>query len=762
MTFKNWALVTSALCACGTTSSALAQEAPESAPAHSNEIVVTAQKRTERLLDVPVAVSAVSSESLVDQNLVSIRDFYTRIPGIQLSGSTTQDISLRGVNTGGGTNPTVAILIDDVQFGSSTYLGRPPIPDIDPATLQRVEVLRGPQGTLYGASSLGGLIKYVTKDPSTSDFSGRIEVGANSARHGGEGWSARGSLNVPIVTDKIGVSVSGFYRDDPRYVDSIIPEPSPDGTLVEDANKNEVWGGRAALIVRPTEILTFTLSALYQRQNAAGSSSIPVCTSCSTAPGAATPVVYDPRGVPDLRTARSAIVPIENEIQLYTGRVDLDLEPMQITSITAWGRSEQANTSDATSRFGPPLLEDVGIYPAGGTYLLSQPILTNKFTQEIRFSGQGDTIDWLAGVFYTNERTSFAQAINRIGNDPNLLVYQGSNISTYEEKAAFGDATFHAGEKFDIQFGIRYAANQQTYRVFSTIDVPAQAIFGPGEDHLFTSKEDAITWLVTPSYKFTPDLMGYIRIASGYRPGGPNTQTEGAAPTFDSDEVMNYEVGLKGSVFDRLLTFDIAAFQIDWRNIQLQNTAIPSQFQFFENGKAARSRGIEAATTIRPWQGFSIDANATLLDATLTETLDPTTLSAPGVPGVQRLLGLAGDRLPYSAKFTGNLSMQQDFELTESLGAYFAFNINHIGNRFGLFNQNSASAVIPRVKLPAYTAVDLRAGVTVNDMWKLNLYVRNLFDKRGVSSVDARNGTQLPQAVFVAPRTIGFSLSADF
>jgi iron complex outermembrane recepter protein len=747
-----------ALCA---VSPVLAQGGVGAASAPSDDeniIVVTAQKREQRLLDVPVAVSTVSAASLVDQNLVSIKDFYTRVPGIQLSGNTTQDISLRGINTGGGTNPTVSILIDDVQFGSSTYLGRPPIPDLDPATLQRVEVLRGPQGTFYGASSLGGLIKYVTKDPSTSSFSGRVELGANTVENGGQGWSARGAINLPIVKDMVGLSVSGFYRDDPRYIDSV----TPSGALVKDANKNEVYGGRAALLLRPFERLTVTLSALYQKQNVEGETLIPICSTCSTALGSSIPVTYDPRGVPDLRTARAAVVPIVNELQLYTGRVALELaDNMQLVSITAWGRSSQDTVSDLTSRFGPPLQFNLGIpgtpvYPTGGTYLFSQPILTNKFSQEVRLSGTSNIADWMVGLFYTNERSTLAQRIDRVGAAPIVTVYNGDNVSRYEEKAVFGDVIFHATDKLDIQLGGRYAANEQTYNVLSTIDVPAQVIFGPNENSLFNSRENAFTWVIAPTYKFSLDLMAYARVAKGYRPGGPNTQTPGAAPSFGADTVINYELGLKGSVLDRKLTFDVAAFQIDWNNIQLQNTALPSQFVFFENGKKARSWGLEASMTARPLHGLTVDANATILDAKLTQTLDPSTAT------VQRLLGQAGDRLPYSAKFTGNISVQQDFDITDRITAYAGFNVNYIGNRLGLLNQNAATAVIPRATLPSFTVVDLRAGLGLDDRWKLNFYVRNLFDEQGVTRVDTRQGTQLPQAVFITPRTIGLTVSADF
>ncbi|MDO7835585.1 TonB-dependent receptor [Sphingobium sp. HBC34] len=726
--------------------------------ARGNEIIVTAQKREERLLDVPVSVSAVSSQALTQQNLVSIRDFYTRIPGIQLSGNNTQDISVRGINAGGATNPTVSILIDDIQVGSSTYLGRPPIPDLDPATIERVEVLRGPQGTLYGASSLGGLIKYVTKAPSLTDFSGRVEAGVNTVKDGGEGWSLRGSVNAPLVSDRIGVMLSAFYRDDPRYIDSIV---SPSGATAKDANKNIVWGGRAALLFKPTDTLSVTLAALYQKQDSAGANPIPVCSTCSTTSPSGTTISYDPRGVPDVRTARAAVTAIQNELYLYSAKIALDLDDMQLVSLTAWGRNRQDNVIDATSRFG--FLDAIGIYPAGGTYIFSQPLLTNKFTQELRLSGTATAFDWLVGAFYTNERSSLAQAIQREGAAPQLTVYSGTNDSTYEEKAVFGDVTVHLTDKFDVQVGGRYAANQQDYLVASVIDAAAQPIFGPGENHLFRSKENAFTWLFSPSYKFTPDLMAYARIAKGYRPGGPNTETPGAAPTFAADTVINYELGLKGTVLDRMLTFDMAAFVIDWKNIQLQNTSIPSQFVFFENGEKARSRGLEAQATLTPLPGLTITANTAITDAELTKTLDPTIISDdPTIPYVQRLLGRKGDRLPYSARFTGNFGVQQDFAISASGTGYVGFNVNYIGNRYGLLNQNSTTARFERAKLPGYTLVDLRAGLGLSNGIDVNFYVRNLFDKKGITSVDSRNGTQVPQITLVTPRTIGMTASLRF
>ncbi|WP_093087497.1 TonB-dependent receptor [Sphingobium sp. AP50] len=187
--------------------------------------------------------------------------------------------------------------------------------------------------------------------------------------------------------------------------------------------------------------------------------------------------------------------------------------------------------------------------------MFGEPILTNKFTQEIRSSNQGSVAEWLAVVFYTHERTKLTQSIDRTGNAPNVTVFSGSSISSYAEKGAFADLTYHATEKFDGQGGIRYAAKGQYYRVLSVVDTPVQGVFGPGEDHLFTSKEDAIIWLLTPTYLYTHDLMPHLRGASGYRADGPNSNTPGVAPSFRSDTVMNYEAGIMGKLLAKASVF---------------------------------------------------------------------------------------------------------------------------------------------------------------------------------------------------------------
>ncbi|WP_374598026.1 TonB-dependent receptor [Sphingosinicella sp.] len=746
-------------CALGAMVSAEASWAQSSSQAESaeagdarleSEIVVTAQKREQRLLDVPLAVTAVSADTLVEQNLVGIADYYDRVPGLQIGGDEDiSEVSIRGITTGGGTNPTIAVLVDDIQFGSSVYAGQAPFPDLDPATLSRIEVLRGPQGTLYGASSLGGLIKFVTRDPSTTRFSGRVEVGASAVKDGDWGYSTRGGLNIPLVDGIAGLSVSGFYRNDPRFIDNV--HPNAPG---EDVNKLEAWGGRVALMLQPTSNLAIKLSYLRQDKKSRFNDTIQVCPECVI--DRSTVTNYTPRFGD--RTIRQVPNDNHNRFQLYSGRVELDLGFADLTSITAYGKSRGLNNNDVTAVFGGLFQSLYGLPAGSATVVIGDNNKTNKFSQEIRLGATGETLDWLVGGFYTKEKSDVAQTLFLSGGGlSDVVPFSGTNPSRFEEKSVFGTLTLHATEKLDIQVGGRYADNKQRYFSIQEIDGPAQAVFGlPGTSATIRAGEDAFTWLISPSYHFNPDMMAYARVASGYRPGGPNTDVPTIPTSFDSDSVMNYEVGFKGSTLDRMLSFDIAAFQIDWKDIQLINTDAVSQFLFFTNGGKARSRGVELAGQLNPSEGLSINASTTFTDAKLREDLPPSTAATT------QLEGAKGDRLPYSAKFTATLGVRQEFDLSDKVSAYVGGSLAHVGKRFSAFRTDSVSAPRPRYTIPAYTQFDLNAGITYDEVWKLNVFVRNLFDKDGVVISQNRNGTADPTAQFLDPRTIGFTLAREF
>ncbi|MCG2842078.1 TonB-dependent receptor [Sandaracinobacter sp. RS1-74] len=728
---------------------AMAQGAPS---IDEGDIVVTAQKREQRLLDVPVSITAVTSEALTTQAMNRMSDFYDRVPGLQYAGQRVSFLSLRGITSGGATSPTVALLIDDVQFGGSTTVGNPPLPDFDASAISRVEVLRGPQGTLYGASSLGGLIKYVLREPSTDEFSGRLEAGGTTVSGGGQGYSLRGSMNVPL-TDWLAVAGSAFYREDAPYLDNA----HPNALKETNVNTRKVWGFRAAALARPTEALTINLSALRQKMDAVNSdlaitsAGVPVCNACTpaTRPGAATaPTTFEP--VYGDLTIYALDSYNEATFAQYSGRVEYDFGAAALTSITAWSKVDNVISNDVTTTF--PFLPPAFSGPAGSAVQIADAGNTRKFSQELRLAGDTPWFSWLLGGFYTVEHSSTDQTLFLLDAGGSLIntPYAATGPGSYREHAAFADITWHVTEKLDVQLGGRLSGNKQERASVYVVDPIAARFFGPSRSVSATSSDSAFTWLVSPSYKFSDDIMAYIRIASGYRPGGANIGSVSANATFGPDRVVNYELGFKGRVLPAL-TLTAAAFQIDWEDIQLQGTD-SSNLTYIGNGGKARSRGLEVQGTITPWTGMSIDGNFTVTEAVLTEDL-------PAL-GASSLVGKKGDRLPFSAKFTTSVSAQQGFDLSDRLTATLGGTFTHLGERAAAFNV--ATGTRPRILIPSYSTVSLQGGLTLDAAWSATLFVRNLFDERGISVAQNRNGVNVPTALFIQPRTFGLTLARNF
>ena len=752
---KAFLLATSGVCVLA--APALAQEVADNGASTLTEVVVTAQKRSERLQDVPLSVTAITSELLAQQNLVQLRDFYNRVPGVSISGGGTEQrangVAIRGVTTGGGTASTVAFTLDDVPLTSGAASAQSPLIDIDPSDLKRVEILRGPQGTLYGASSLGGLIKYVTVGPDLQQFKGRIEAGGNTISKGGQGWSLRGAVNVPIVQDKLALRVSAFTRHDPAYLDNINAR-----AVGEDINKNRVEGGRAALLFKPTDNFTVDLSALRQKSKFIGSPQIRVCPSCGTGPyaGATDFTPYYGEFTLNLAPTRRDV-----DFTLYQGRVNYDLGFGQLTAISAFNDVKSASDLDQTNTFG--FLLPAFAAPTGSAATLINADRTKKFSQEVRLASQdGGAFEWLVGGFYTHEKISVDQTILIVPpSGSSTTAYASVGPAKFEEKAVFADATYHFTDQFDVQAGLRYSSNDQSSASTTTIAAPATRFFGPSSSIANTSSsDDAVTWLFTPRYKFSSDLMGYLRVATGYRPGGPNsTGVTGIPLSFKSDSVVSYEAGLKGTIPGANATFDASLFQIDWDDIQLLTTDVDSQFTYYTNGSTARSRGVELSGRWAPAHGLSIEGNATYLEADLTDDLRTPAGASP-------IYGSKGDRLPGSARFSGSLSAQYDWEVGHGFSAFAGVSLAYVGDRYAEFANILPTAVAneafgTRVKLPSYTTVDLRGGL-YNDDWKLNLYAKNIADKRGVVEATTRGGTSAPQAIFLQPRTVGVTIARSF
>lgn len=728
-------LSSAALLALAIATPAAAQTQPQPPPPQNasagdengEEIIITAQKREQRLIDVPQSVSVVSGESLENQHAQRLSDYLTKIPSANIveAQAGQSRIVLRGINAG-GVGATVATYIDETPFGSATALanGAIDVPDIDPFDLERVEVLRGPQGTLYGASSLGGLVKFVTVAPDPSAFGAGGEVGVEDVTHGSTGWWARAAGNIPLSPDAA-FRISGFYRNDPGYID--------DPLLGKDVNDGKTYGGRFSVLVRPTPELRIRGSVLVQNIRSNGTNTEDV-----------DPVTLKPV-LGDLKHSRLIDEPNNIDYRLYNTTIDYDFGPVSLVSATSYGTLDQVAAFDASGVYGPILTAVLGMPLGAG---VDQNMRQRRVTQEVRLaSNHNDVFEWTVGGFYTRERNRLAQNLfgidgvtgDRISSLDGLVIV--SLPSKYREIAGFANATWHISPRFDLTAGGRYSGNKQSV-VQNTTGLLAggtSAFDGKSSDKVFT-------YSVAPSFKANANTRIYARIAKGYRPGGPNAVSPlapaGVPRQFGPDTTTNYEIGLKTQTADRRLSAEISAFVVEWKNIQL--LAQVENFGVNTNGGAARSKGVEATVDFRPIRDLTLYANGAYVDAYLTKDADPVFVG-----------GLKGDPLPYNPKWHSTVGAEYERPLSATITGRAGISWQYTGSRRSDFNPAAGQS-----KLGDYSQIDAHVGVEVG-RFRIDAFARNLTDARGIVNLgagSARDGNF--SAAVIRPRSFGLTLSA--
>lgn len=682
-------------------------------------VLVTAQKRVERLIDTPQSVTVMSSDALAKLSALQFRDFANTVPGLTFAtaGAGNNQIAIRGVTTGITNNPTVGIYVDEVPYGSSSAFGfgaRLAL-DVGLFDVDRIEVLRGPQGTLYGASTMGGLLKYVSKQPDASSSRVDVQVGMSSTENGDVNYSGSAALNAPIVTDKAAVRGSAFFSRDGGYINNVARGES-------DVNGSDVYGGRVDLLFTPTDALSIRLGGFLQNISRDGQASVD----------------YTLAGVPiygSLDQYRPAAEPFSQQFRLGSATVVYEFGPTTLTSISSYQTVTSQIDTDISAQF-VPLLARLG-FGAFTAVVVSPEYDTDKFTQEVRLaSSSTESVEWLIGGFYTREKSLYEEVIATAPTTRTDLETL-SRPTVYEEYAAFGDLTYRFTSKFDVTAGIRYSQNDQTYTtngsgVFVTPQ-PTQR-----------SEEDVVTYLANARYHFADHATGYLRYATGYRPGGPNFAGNDPATglrrqplTFESDKLKSYEVGYKVETIDRRFGADIAGYYIDWTNIQALTNL--SGFGIVVNAPGgATIQGAELTLTARPTRDFAITGAFAYQDAQLSE-------DAPLLRAVK------GERLPNVPRFTAALSADYDFAsdvLRPTVGA----TLRHASDRTAIFNGPI------QYRMPEYTTVDLRAGITLGSV-DVQMYCRNLFDERGELSAFNR---LVEQVSIMQPRTVGLTATTQF
>jgi outer membrane receptor protein involved in Fe transport len=710
---------------------ASAEEEPARPSGEIEEIVVTASKKNELASDVPGSVSAIAGAELDQIGAASFQDFATYLPGVSSAsrGVGENQVVVRGVTTGTQTSSTVGIYVDELPVGSSSAFAFGVYGlDVGVFDLDRVELLSGPQGTLYGASSLGGLLKYVTAPPILDEWAATLQGEAGWTRHSDEtSLAGRAMVNVPfrlpVVDVPFAIRMTGVDEESAGFVDAPL-------RAAEDVDGSQRLGGRISLLGELAEGLEVRAGVLEQEITRDG----------------ATTVDYDPHtkepALGDTDQQTRIPEPFDNRFLQYSGTVHWSGRFGDLTSASGWQDTDIAIAFDQTPVFGAMLgTGDAVPYRVGvGAGL-------HKLTQEVRFAPPPLSIfDGRIGGFFTDER---AGSIARLtaedtGAPPQAPPILDARLFTkYREAAFFGDVTAHLVPDVDLTVGARYAANHQRFRQVTT------GVLGtiPSDTSPKESSENVVTWLVNPRWEITEAVMVYGRFASGYRPGGPNfivpPPLPPQPPTYDADTVWNYELGAKTILFERV-TFDADVFWIDWQNIQLLVNR--NSLNTIENGGSARVVGGDIVSSLRVATGLLVAGNVTFARSELTED----------VPGLE---ARDGQPLPLSPRVSGALTTTYDAPLLACCKTDFGASLRHVGRRPSGFD---GSTVHPQYWLDGYHVIDLRAGFG----WKaieLGLSLRNLFDERGGISADAAALQYDPDApvrvTVTQPRTLGLTLT---
>ena len=731
-----------------------AQASADQAGTTAQEVVVTASRRSENLQNVAGQVSALGARQLEQIHANSFTDFANLVPGLSFAsgGPTNNLIAIRGVTTGGTQlGSGVGLYVDDVPIGASTQFGLGSQSfNVNLFDLDRVEVLNGPQGTLYGANSLGGALRYITQKPQLDAYAASVEVDGSVTAHGGDNDGLRAMVNAPLFDGHAAIRIDGIQQYDSGYTQ----DPTHDRKDVGSAN---TAGGRISFLAELTPDVNLRLGALWQSISGVGADV-----------ALFSPATHQPvSGAYDQSYALAQ--PSYSSVGVYSAVLDWDLHWAKLTSVTAYQENHGRDSVDDSTFYdaafglydylGGGLIHDNATDP----YALKVNTQTNKVTQEIRLaSPDNKKFEWVIGGYFdhetTNEQVELVDGATPTGAIPagftgaGSLPFYGYLPSTYQEFAAFADATYFFNDKFDVALGVRYSNQSQTYQSnISSVLVPTP--FSPTPSTLYhylsSSNQGVATYLFNPRYHLTDDTMLYVRVSSGFRPGGPNFVLPGSTlpPTFQPDTLWNYEIGQKSTFLDHRLTFDLDYYDIEWS--ALQATENVGGINQLVNAGNARIQGVETTFSYRVLPALTFGGSAAFTDAHLT-----TPSPALGVT-------YSGARLPLTPRFNFALNANYRFDIVSGYSGAVNVSDVYVGDRtYGY----SGSASSPVYNLPAYNTVNANLALMMPHRLEVDFYVKNIFDTEGQVSANTLNNALIPSAPVPVelsqPRTVGIVLKA--
>jgi iron complex outermembrane recepter protein len=706
--------------------SAQAQDSEEAETSiQVGEIVVTATRRLENLQDVPQTISVVSGEDLERAGAVGINDVVNRVPGLTSSGNGTwrNSFAVRGIANVGGSFQTVGYYLDETSITSTGLAG-----SVDLYDLENIEVLKGPQGTLYGEGSIGGTIRVKTRQPDLSEFQARADAGLSTTRYGGESWRIAGALNVPLVTDSVALRLVGSYIDQAGFIDSST-------TGQRDINDVRTLNLRGTIAAKVAEDWKITAGLMYQDVDGGGDA--------LNNPNPFGATLTENTAIPRGRklTAPAAFDQSFGDRFINpTFTINHDGPDIAVVAATAYldrdveyQRDDRLTMAQIRGAFAGPLAGFATV-PLPSSTIDATNRNSKVFSQEIRILSQGDrTIDWLFGGYYRNRKDSLDVDIATPSIRPlgafvppfaSGIIFTSDQSAKYEQFATFGELTWNASEQFSLTGGLR--AFQETITASAASGSVTNLLLGQPFALPLQSgrrKDNGVLFKIAAQYRPSDDLNLYATASQGVRPGGLNSRSvpagspiypPGLSLVFGQDKTTNYELGLKSKMFDRAVTLNLAAFLIDWKDVQVPFNPVP-EISGTINGGRARSWGIEGEFSARPLEGMQLGVQATYNRAKLTRAV---------TSGTGTVIFPDNATLPISPEFKSFLFAEYATPISGALEGWGRIEHEHTSSRFpGV----EGGAGVTR-RLGAYDLVNLSIGVR-SEKWNVTFFADNLFDE---------------------------------
>jgi len=767
----------------GAQAAAADQIEPNADASTLTEVVVTANKlNAQKVLDVPASIQAISGDALQAAGASGIMSIAGDVPGLSIQdlGPGDKKYVIRGINSTG--DSTAGVYYGEaVISGTNSDDGGGFESDIRLYDMDHIEVLRGPQGTLYGASSMSGTIRFIPKTPDLNNLGGYVTLEGSETAQASGNYNVNGALNLPIIDGVLALRMVGWKLYDSGYVNQIRvgtsvtalsntsttstpnyqTEPVQALGYLKGVNDDDVGGARAILRFQPTDKLTIDATYTAQTETSGGSSRYTPAGTTAFNGGPIKPV----QGC-DLCNTDLTQSPWSDNLVVFGTTITYDTGVGTVT-----GTANEYNRRTDFSFDSTPILVSFAIPVPAETF---EPRVRDVTSSEIRYASAFDSpVNFVTGVYREHDHQLLTVDVittNGLGlptgpfcdnNSCDALTFPGAGTTFFgrtDERsttsyAGFGEVTWKITDAWTAVAGVRYFTEtlegvQVQTHPFGGFPPGPTLVPLPDPNQTFNK----FTWKGDLSYKFSDSLLGYTTVSTGFRSGGLNAISEPFEPipkTYAPDSLTNYEVGAKGRLFNGLFDYQIDAYFIRWNDIQVQETTADGAFMFQANAGEAKVKGVEFEFTAHPIEYLTASFAGSYTDAYLAQGASAAAFKANST------LGLTGDVIPNVPKYQFSLGLIYKRPLVNGWDGMVATDVTYRDGVDSYFTSNTFN-----IPLAPYTLLGLRVG-GIEGPWSVTAFARNLTNKR--AQVSAINSTQDPDALLtVQPRTIGVTLTRTF